>query len=120
LEIPAITVLHGGLQLFGESRKRDNYTVRSRDKDCIREVEMTSTKERVQLRGHLSGQGYEADCVVSAIKVTVPGGPFAYAKYSVHRISKALPEGDYQLSLSTGETFPVRHRDGHWLTGGLC
>jgi hypothetical protein len=77
------------------------------------EVEVTSTKERVELRERLSGQGHEADCIVSAIKVTLPG-PSAYAGYSVRSVSKTLPEGDYQIFLSNGETFPVRHHGGNW------
>jgi len=76
---------------------------------------------RVHVRRHgvLSGEGHEAECIVSAIKVTPrPDGPSVYARYSVHNVSKTLPEGDYQLFVS-GETIPVRFHGGRWLARGL-
>lgn len=76
-------------------------------------------KERVSFRGRLMGQGHEADCTVWATKVATPGGGVpAYAKYLVQDVSKALPEGDYQLFLSNGGTIALRHQGGHWLLRG--
>lgn len=74
---------------------------------------MTSKKEKVTLSGIIAGQGEQASCSVSAIKVT-SGGTFAYAHYSVERVSKALPPGEYQLIVN-GETTPVRYDGRHWL-----
>jgi hypothetical protein len=80
----------------------------------------SSFKERVRLHGLLTGQGHEAECTVLAIKVTLrPSGPSAYARYSVQSVTKSLPEGDYKLVVSNGETIPVRYCDGHWLSHGL-
>lgn len=76
---------------------------------------MTSIKEHVVLRGRFSGQGHVAECTVSAIKVTLPGGPSACARYSIQTAPKTLPDGDYQLSLPDGTIIPVRHYGGHWL-----
>lgn len=77
-------------------------------------------KERVSFRGRLTGQGQEANCTVWATKVNMPGGGVpAYAKYLVQDVSKALPEGDYQLFLSNGEMVQVRHHGGHWLSRGF-
>ena len=80
---------------------------------------MTSMKERVLLTRRFSGQGHEADCTVSATKVTLPGGPSAYTRYSVEAGSKALPEGNYQVFLANGETSPVRRHGRDWLSAGL-
>lgn len=80
---------------------------------------MSSTRQYVRLQGRLSGQGHEADCAVSAIKVTLPGGPSAFAQYKVLSVSKDLPDGDYQLVLSNGEVFPMRYHGGHWLSRNL-
>ncbi len=76
-----------------------------------------SPRERVRLRGMISGHGYEVQCTVLATKVTLPpSGPVAYAGYSVEHVSKVLPEGDYQLLISNGETRRLRHQSGHWLS----
>jgi hypothetical protein len=79
-----------------------------------------STRRRVAFRGRLSGQGHEADCHVSAIEVTEPsGGAHAYIRHSIHRVSEPLPEGDYQLLVSNGETLRLRYQTGHWLSREL-
>ena len=75
-----------------------------------------STRRRVAFRGRLSGQGHEADCHVSAIEVTEPGGARAYIKHSIHEVSETLPPGDYQLLMSNGETLRLRHQGEHWLS----
>jgi hypothetical protein len=77
---------------------------------------MSTIRERVQLRGRLSGQGQNAECIVSAIKLTLQAnGPSDYAKYSVESVSKTLPEGDYVLAIANGKTLPVRKHCGQWL-----
>jgi hypothetical protein len=79
---------------------------------------MVSTRERVRLEGFLSGQGHEARCIVWATKVSLPGGPSAYASYEIEGGSADLPEGDYQLAVSNGAVMPVRQSGGHWLARG--
>ena len=78
---------------------------------------MTSKKEKVTLSGVVVGQGEQSTCSVSAIKVTASGGDVAYARYSVERVSKALPPGEYQLTVND-ETMPVRYDGHHWLARG--
>jgi|HubBroStandDraft_5_1064220.scaffolds.fasta_scaffold313616_2 hypothetical protein len=79
---------------------------------------MTSSKrEPATLSGVIVGQGEQASCTVSAIKVTGPGGVVAYARHKVERVSKALPAGDYQLTVN-GETTHIRYDGEHWLSRG--
>lgn len=77
---------------------------------------MASTKELVRFAGTIRGQGREATCTVSALKVTLGGaGVSAYARYSVEAVSQLLPEGEYQLFVN-GQSFAMRHHGGHWLS----
>ena len=77
---------------------------------------MSTIREPVKFRGRLSGQGQNAECVVSAIKLTLrPDGPSDYARYSVESVSKTLPEGDYELAIANGKTLPVCQHRGQWL-----
>jgi len=77
---------------------------------------MASVKEPVSFVGIIRGQGHEATCTVSALKVTLPGaGVSAYARYSVRAVSQLLPVGDYRLSVN-GECFAMRHHAGNWLS----
>lgn len=79
-----------------------------------------TTREHVRLRGLLVGQGHEAECTVFATKVTLDrSGPFKFIGHSIRGVSKALPDGDYQLSVSNGEIIPVRYHGGHWLSSVL-
>jgi len=79
---------------------------------------MASTREAVSFPGVLQGGGHEATCTVQATKVSLPGGgpaAVAYCDYEIENVSKALPEGGYQL-LARGETTPWRHtKEGYWL-----
>ena len=76
---------------------------------------MSSIKEHVSFTGVIRGQGHEATCTVTALKVTQRGtGVHAYARYEVKAVSKALPEGDYQLAVN-GQAFPIRHQGEYWL-----
>jgi hypothetical protein len=76
---------------------------------------MASRRERVKLEGFLSGQGREGRCIVWATKVSLPGGPSAYATYEVEFGSADLPEGDYQVAVSNGAVMSVRQSGGYWL-----
>jgi hypothetical protein len=77
---------------------------------------MVSKRESISFRGVLRGQGQEADCVVGAIAVSHPaGGPPALCRYSIVSVSKALPEGQYEL-LANGESVVLHLSNGHWLS----
>jgi hypothetical protein len=77
---------------------------------------MASPRRMVRFPGTLHGQGEEAACTVSAMEVTNPGGgAVAYCRHSVESVSKALPDGDYQL-LANGETVPLYFSNGNWLS----
>ncbi len=77
---------------------------------------MVSIRETVRSPGILRGEGQEATCTVSAMKVTLPGtNESGYMDYSIENVSKALPDGNYQLT-AYGETIRVRHQRGHWLS----
>jgi hypothetical protein len=69
----------------------------------------------VRLQGLLSGQGREARCIVWATKVSLPGGPSAFAAYEIEGTSVDLPEGDYKLAVSNGAVMSARQSGGHWL-----
>ncbi len=78
---------------------------------------MASLREPVTLDGVLRGEGREAACSVSAIRVTmqgVPGLPPAYAQFRIVSVSSDLPEGTFEL-LVAGNTIPLRHKSGQWL-----
>ena len=79
---------------------------------------MASKRERVSFPGILRGEGHEADCMVRATKVSLPGDPsaFEYVDYSIEKVSKLLPNGLYQL-LAHGKTINVRYENGSWLSG---
>ena len=77
---------------------------------------MTSIKEPVSLTGTIRGQDHEAHCVVTALKVTIPGtGISAYARFHVKSVSRRLPQGEYELSVR-GQTFAIRHQGEYWLS----
>jgi hypothetical protein len=75
---------------------------------------MSSIKEHVSFTGIIRGQGHEANCTVTALKMTRGTGIPAYTRYEVKAVSRPLPEGDYQLTVN-GQSFPIRHRGEYWL-----
>lgn len=78
-------------------------------------VNMASQRERVSFPGIIKGGGHEASCTIHATKVTLPGtSESAYTDYSIQSVSKALPEGNYEVT-ARGETTRVRFHNGHWL-----
>jgi hypothetical protein len=77
---------------------------------------MSTSREHVKLSGRLSGQGLNAECIVSAIKLRLrPDGPSDFARYSVESVSKTLPEGNYELAIANGKTLLVCQHRGQWL-----
>ena len=76
---------------------------------------MASQRECVSFPGVIKGGGQEASCTIYATKVTLSGtSESAYTDYSIHGLSKELPEGNYEVT-ARGETTRVRFHNGHWL-----
>lgn len=77
---------------------------------------MASTRKAVAFPGILKGQGHEATCTVSAVQVTLGGTSVsAYTDCSISNVSRALPDGDYEL-FANGEKSRVRLKAGFWLS----
>jgi hypothetical protein len=75
---------------------------------------MASTRRLVTFHGMLTGQGHNATCTVSAVKVTLGGShESAYVGRKITNVSEMLPEGDYELT-ANGQKSRVRFRDGFW------
>lgn len=97
--------------------------VKTNRRSIAGEVFMSSSREGVFLPGILQGQGHEAECRVSATKVTLPGPSglpvaVAFSGYSIHSVSKKLPDGSYNLSVNA-EIIPMRRSNGMWFGTGL-
>lgn len=76
---------------------------------------MASHRNIVMLAGQLSGMGREAECTVSAVKVSLLGtGVFEYANLGIHDEPKDLPDGQYQIQFA-GKTVPVQRHGGAWI-----
>jgi len=76
---------------------------------------MTSRRQIVLLAGGLKGMGLEANCMIGATRVTLPGTNLSeYANLSIQNAPQELPEGRYDLTFK-GRTVPVQKRNGFWL-----
>jgi hypothetical protein len=77
---------------------------------------MTSPRKRIQFSEILRGEGHEATCTghVTVVKSRVTGD-LAYTGYSIENVSKALPDGIYELTAANGETIRFRHQGKEWL-----
>ena len=76
---------------------------------------MPSKREPVSFSGVLRGQGQEATCTIDAIKVSLLGANVSnYVDFRVRSVSKALPEGVYELT-ANGEASRVQLRNGFWI-----
>ena len=73
-------------------------------------------KTPVATTGILRSATHGANCTVRAIKVDLPGsrGKFDHTDFSIEDVSRALPEGVYQLS-AFGKIWSLRHENGRWL-----
>jgi hypothetical protein len=75
---------------------------------------MTFTREHVRMSGILRGGGRVANCMVSAMRVTLSGTRlFKDCMYSVDWVSRSLPDGDYKLSVD-GMAVYMRYSKGCW------
>jgi hypothetical protein len=61
---------------------------------------MTFTREPVRMLGTLRGNNETAECMVSAVRVTLSGTRlFKDCQYVVEWVSKTLPLGTYRLAM---------------------
>lgn len=75
---------------------------------------MTCTREPVRMSGVLRSRQETANCMVSALRVTLAGTRFFKdCQYSIEWVSKPLPENDYKLSFC-GQAVNMRYSQGHW------
>ena len=75
---------------------------------------MTCTREPIRMAGILYSSRQTANCMASALRVTLAGTRFFKdCQYSIEWVSKPLPEGDYKLSFGE-ETINMRYSMGHW------
>lgn len=76
---------------------------------------MASLREIRMWAGTLRGMGREADCLVSAVKVSLAGtGSAHYAKFQIQNPPRDLPEGQYQVTFG-GQIATVQKTNGFWL-----
>ncbi len=69
------------------------------------------------MAGWLKGMGYEAECTVSAVKVSLPLlNIWEYVQCDIHLAPENLPDGPYKVSFE-GRTMQVKKLDGYWLDG---
>ena len=77
---------------------------------------MPSKRESVMLAGRITGTGRDESCIISAIKVSLPGtGDFAYTHLQIQNAPSDLPDGQYRVSYK-GHTDAIVRRDGNWLS----
>jgi hypothetical protein len=77
----------------------------------------TSHRETVKIAGRLNGMGYEAGCMVNAVKVTLPQlDTWEYVKCDIQLAPKNLPDGSYEVSFE-GRRMQAKKLDGDWLDG---
>ena len=77
----------------------------------------TSHRETVMIAGRLNGTGYEAGCMVNAVKVSLPQlNIWEYVECDIHLAPENLPDGLYKVTFE-GRTMEVKRLDGYWLNG---
>ena len=76
-----------------------------------------SRREAVMMAGRLRGMGREAECTVSAVKVSLPLlNVWEYVKCDIHLAPQDLPDGAYKVTFE-GRTMQVNKLYGEWLDG---
>ena len=79
----------------------------------------TSHRETVMIAGRLKGMGYEAGCMVNAVKVSLPQlNIWEYVRCDIHLAPEDLPDGRYEVTFE-GKTMAVKLLDGFWVDGGM-
>ena len=75
---------------------------------------MTCTREPVRMSGILRSSNQAANCMASALRVTLAGTRLSLdCLYSFEWVSKPLPEGAYKLSFD-GKTINMNYSMGQW------
>jgi hypothetical protein len=78
----------------------------------------TSHRETVMMAGRLKGMNREAECTVSAVKVSLPElDIWEYVQCDIHLAPDDLADGLYQVTFK-GRTMKVQLLDGIWIDGG--
>ncbi|MGO9435816.1 MAG: hypothetical protein ACLPH3_05770 [Terracidiphilus sp.] len=76
-----------------------------------------SKRETVMMLGWLKGMGREAECTVSAVKVSLPQlDIWEYVKCDIHLAPENLPDGPYRVTFE-GRTMKIKKLDGYWVDG---
>jgi hypothetical protein len=79
----------------------------------------TSHRETVIMTGRLKGMGREAECTVSAVKLSLPLlNIWEYVNCDIHLAPENLPDGRYDVTFE-GKTMEVKLLDGFWVDGGM-
>ena len=79
----------------------------------------TSHRETVMMTGRLKGMGREAECTVSAVKLSLPLlNIWEYVNCDIHLAPENLPDGRYDVTFE-GKTMEVKLLDGFWVDGGM-
>ena len=77
----------------------------------------TSHRETVMIAGRLKGMGYEAGCMVNAVKVSLPHLNISeYVECDIHLAPENLSDGMYKV-IFEDRTMEVKRLDGYWLNG---
>ena len=80
---------------------------------------MPFTREPVRMSGVLRGEGQKAECIVSALRVTLEGTRlFKDCQLSIDWVSKDLPDGEYKLSFDD-KAIDLRWCNGGWQKTGV-
>ena len=79
----------------------------------------TSHRETVMMTGRLKGMGREAECTLSAVKISLPLiNIWEYVNCDIHFAPENLPDGQYEVTFE-GRTIQVKKLDGYWLDGRM-
>ena len=71
------------------------------------------------MTGRLKGMGREAECTVSATKVSLPHRNISeYVNCDIHLAPENLPDGRYEVTFE-GKTMAVKLLEGFWVDGGM-
>ena len=76
-----------------------------------------ASRDRHDCGTAFKGMGYEAGCMVNAVKVSLPQlNIWEYVKCDIHLAPENLPDGLYKVTFE-GRTMEVKRLDGYWLNG---
>jgi hypothetical protein len=79
----------------------------------------TSHRETVMMTGRLKGMGREAECTVSAVKISLPQlNIWEYVNCDIHLAPEDLRDGRYEVTFE-GKTMEVKLLEGFWVDRGM-